>query len=90
MTPIPPSIVCVGQAAPQHLETQLAAAEVYGRKGKALLEAAAVKRAVELAGRQHPDVHRALVKLGQRGERHRLTDMTARGLFGGGRKLFAG
>lgn len=32
------------------------------------MEAAAVKRAVELAGREHPDVHRALVKLGQRGE----------------------
>lgn len=60
------------QAAPQHLETQLAAAEVYGRKAKPLLEAAAVKRAVELAGREHPDVHRALVKFGQRGERWRL------------------
>lgn len=48
---------------------QLAAAEVYGRKGKPLLEAAAVKRAVQLAGQQHPDVHRAIVKLGQRGER---------------------
>lgn len=44
---------------------------MYGRKGKPLLEAAAVKRAVELAGREHPDVHRALVRLGQRGE-HRL------------------
>ena len=56
------------QAAPQHLEAQLAAAEVYGRKAKPLLEAAAVKRAVGLAGREHPDVHRALVKFGQRGE----------------------
>lgn len=56
------------QAAPQHLEAQLAAAEVYGRKAKPLLEAAAVKRAVELAGREHPDVHRALVRFGQRGE----------------------
>lgn len=56
------------QAAPHHIETQLAAAEVYGRKGRPLLEAAAVKRAVQLAGRGHPDVHRALVRLGQRGE----------------------
>jgi hypothetical protein len=40
---------------------------VYGRKAKLLLEAAAVRRAVELAGREHPDVHRAIVKLGQRG-----------------------
>jgi hypothetical protein len=59
------------QAAPQHLETQLAAAKVYGLKGRPLLEAAAVKRAVALAGRQHPDVHRALVRFGQRGEEGR-------------------
>lgn len=63
----PPSPPPHPQAAPQHLETQLAAAEVYGRKAKLLLEAAAVRRAVELAGREHPDVHRAIVKLGQRG-----------------------
>lgn len=50
----------------------MAAAEVYGRKAKPLLEAAAVKRAVELAGREHPNVHRALVRFGQRGEGHGL------------------
>ena len=56
------------QAAPQHLESQLAAAEVYGRKGRALLEAAAVKRARDIAGPEHPDVHRAIVRFAQRGE----------------------
>jgi hypothetical protein len=56
------------QAAPQHLESQLAAAEVYGRKGRLLLEAAAVKRARDIAGSDHPDVHRAIVRFAQRGE----------------------
>jgi hypothetical protein len=56
------------QAAPQHLESQLAAAEVYGRKGRPLLEAAAVKRARDIAGPEHPDVHRAIVRFAQRGE----------------------
>lgn len=54
-------------AAPGHLQSQLAAAEVYGRKGRRLLEAAAVRRAVDLAGCENPDVHRAVVRLAQRG-----------------------
>eukprot|EP00775_Hariotina_reticulata_P004728 gene4728-4978_t len=67
-------VVMLTQAAPQHLESQLAAAEVYGRKGRHLLEAAAVKRAREVAGPEHPDVHRAIVKFAQRGcmEAHKL------------------
>ncbi|WIA39458.1 hypothetical protein OEZ86_005557 [Tetradesmus obliquus] len=59
-------VVGLVQAAPQHLESQLAAAEVYGRKGRALLEAAAVKRARDVAGPEHPDVHRAIVRFAQR------------------------
>ncbi|WIA19181.1 hypothetical protein OEZ85_003826 [Tetradesmus obliquus] len=59
-------VVGLVQAAPQHLESQLAAAEVYGRKGRALLEAAAVKRARDIAGPEHPDVHRAIVRFAQR------------------------
>lgn len=62
------AVMTAAQAAPQHLESQLAAAEVYGRKGRALLEAAAVKRARDIAGPDHPDVHRAIVRFAQRGE----------------------
>lgn len=42
--------------------TQLAAFEVYSRKGKLLLALSAVQRAAALAGRRHPDVHRAIVR----------------------------
>lgn len=60
------------QAAPGHLESQLSAAEVYGRKGRRLLEAAAVKRARNIAGPDHPDVHRAVVRFAQRGGCNRV------------------
>ncbi|KAF8055089.1 NAA15 [Scenedesmus sp. PABB004] len=59
-------VVMLTQAAPQHLEVQLAAAEVYGRKARPLLEAAAVRRARDIAGPEHPDVHRAVVRFAQR------------------------
>lgn len=53
-------------AAPDRLETQLMAFEIYSRKKKMLLALKAVKKAAELApdgGKENPRVHHALVRL---------------------------
>ncbi|KAI8463620.1 MAG: N-terminal acetyltransferase A, auxiliary subunit [Monoraphidium minutum] len=50
-------------AAPGELVTHLAAFEVYLRKGRLLLAAGAAARAAALAGRDHGDVHRCVVRL---------------------------
>lgn len=55
------------QHARDKLPTQLAAFEVYSRKGKTLLALSAVKRAVDIAGAEHPDVHRCVVKFALQG-----------------------
>ena len=52
-------------AAPDRLETQLMAFEIFSRKKKVLLALRAVKKAAALAdgGKEHPQVHYALVRL---------------------------
>lgn len=76
-------VVMLTSAAPNHLESQLAAAEVYRRKGRTLLEAAAAKRARNIAGPDHPDVHRAIVQFAQRGKGRIYGLVTQAGDFAG-------
>lgn len=51
------------QHAPGELRTHLAAFEVYVRKGRPLLAAAAAKRAAAAAGAGDGDAHRCIVRL---------------------------
>jgi len=51
------------KAAGDRLQTQLLAFEVYSRKGRLLLALQAVKKAVALAGADHPEVHVATLAL---------------------------
>ena len=51
-----------------HLLTQLAAFEVYSRRGKLLLALSAVQRGVEIAGSQDPEVAVRLVRLALQGK----------------------
>lgn len=53
--------------APHVLDAQLVACEVYLRKGRLLLALSAAQRAAGIAGAAHPDVHRAVVRLAQKG-----------------------
>mmetsp|Transcript_2029 Transcript_2029/g.3159 ORF Transcript_2029/g.3159 Transcript_2029/m.3159 type:complete len:899 (+) Transcript_2029:210-2906(+) len=53
----------IKEHAPNQLNMQLLAAEVYTRKGRLLLAAGALKRALQLATPSHPAVHRAVVTL---------------------------
>lgn len=55
-------VVMLKEHAGDKLDTQLAAFEVYSRKGKALMCLAAVQRALRIGGAAHPRVHLAVVR----------------------------
>jgi hypothetical protein len=50
-------------ACPHHLLSQLAAFEVYLRKGRLLLALSAAQRGVALAGAGHPEVAKNIARL---------------------------